>query len=169
MVVKILVFGDTHISNYNQLPKEIIAAIKNSNWVIHTGDYTHINLLNELKKKKGNQFKGVYGNSDPKPIRDILPYKQIIDIHEKKIGIIHPAKGGLLKNPIQRVLGEFKNDKLDIIIFGHTHEAMHEVSEGILFINPGKGYIEKNSYGPKASFAQITIDTEINVKIHTLD
>ena len=167
-MAKILILGDTHLQKFEDLPKTLINEIQKADWVIHTGDYTSIDVLNGFIKKKGENFQGVYGNADPLSIRENVPYKKIIQIQSKKIGIIHPAKGGLLKNPINRILLEFKDYKLDIIVYGHTHESYIENSNGILFINPGKGYIEENSFGSPATFAILTIEKHIQAEIKKL-
>jgi len=45
----------------------------------------------------------------------------------------------------------FKNDKVDLIIFGHSHCGLNEKKGGILFFNPGsatdKVFAPYNSYG----------------------
>ena len=44
----------------------------------------------------------------------------------------------------------FKEDKPDIIVFGHSHKSMNEFVDGILFFNPGSATdltAEYNSYG----------------------
>ena len=107
-MARILILGDTHLQNFEDLPKNLNDEIQKADWVIHTGDFTSIDVLNGFIKKKGENFHGVYGNTDPLSIREKIPYKKIIKIQGKGIGIVHPAKGGLLKNPINRILLEFK-------------------------------------------------------------
>ena len=77
MTVKITIIGDTHVKSINELPNEMIQEIKESDWVIHVGDYTFIDVLNGLIDLKGNYFKGVYGNADPKQIWDKVPLKEV--------------------------------------------------------------------------------------------
>ena len=167
-MTKILILGDTHLQNFEDLPQKLNDEIQKADWVIHTGDYTSIDVLNGFIKKKGENFHGVYGNTDPLSIRNKVPYKTIIQIQGKKIGIIHPAKGGLLKNPINRIFSEFRDQKVDILVYGHTHESNIENSDGILFINPGKGYLEENSFNSPATFALLTIDKQIQAEIKKL-
>jgi putative phosphoesterase len=165
MAIEILVLGDTHLLNFEDLPKSLMEWLHKADGVIHVGDYASLDVLNGFMTNKGINFNGVYGNADPKSIREKVPFKDIIEINGRRIGIIHPATGGLIKNPINRVLTEFKDQKLDIIIYGHTHESSTEIFNGILFINPGKGYLEENSFGPPPTFVVLTIDEEINVEI----
>jgi putative phosphoesterase len=169
MSVKIVVIGDTHISNFKQLPKDMINAILESDWVIHVGDFISKNVLNGLLKLKGPRFKGVYGNADPQSIRDQVLEKDILEILGKRIGITHPAKGETGELTKKLVLKEFKKDNIDAIVYGHTHEPKIEFIGGILLINPGKGYLEKSYFGPSTSFAIITIDKEIKAEIQKIN
>ena len=166
MSVEIVVIGDTHALTFEELPKEMLNAIRKADYVIHVGDYTSKNVLEGLIRLKGQQFKGVYGNTDPQAIRKMIPSKQILEINGKRIGITHPAVGGLEKYTLKRVMANFRNKNLDIIIYGHTHEPVIKNQDNILLVNPGKGYLEDRKL---ASFGIITIDKEIKFKIQKIE
>ena len=165
MSVKIIVIGDTHINSFKKLPKEMGQAIKEGDWIIHVGDYTSLDTVKGLIRWKGNKFKGVFGNADPLSIRKILPDKVILEIKGKKIGITHPFCGGPEKNIKSRVRREFKDYDVDAIVFGHTHEPEITELNKILLINPGKGYLERNSFGTPTSFAILTVIETLQAKI----
>lgn len=149
----------------NQLDREILIEIKGADFLFHVGDFTSKFVVDELIKLKKNKFKGVYGNADPLEIRQILPPRDIVIIEGLKIGMTHPARGGSQGDTKNKVYAEFKNDDVDAIVYGHTHDPGIEQFKGILFINPGKAYIEKQSFGPSASFAILNIDKNIRAKI----
>ena len=88
MTIKIVILGDTHITKFEELPKDMVVEILNSDWVIHVGDYTFQDVLNGLIKLKGEKFIGVYGNADPQSIRDTVQSKEFLEILGYKIGII---------------------------------------------------------------------------------
>lgn len=165
MKTKVLIIGDTHISSFDDLPKQILQILNLYDCVIHVGDYTSKNIFKGFDNLKPNYFKGVYANSDPLEIRKLLPRKKIIEISRKRVGIIHPESGGsetLLK---KRILKEFRDQDLDIIAYGHTHEANIQRRENTLFINPGREYIDEFSSKPYATIVILTIDQEIKAKI----
>lgn len=162
---KILVLGDTHVSSYKDLPKEILQLIHEANWVIHTGDYTSRDVVQGFINTKYDHFKGVYGNADPLNVRKILPAKIIVTISEIQIGITHPYFGGSEKLLRRKIVKEFSGFELDVIICGHSHDPMIQYYNQILFINPGKGYIDKISVNPSASVVIITIEKEIAAEI----
>jgi len=165
MSVKIIIIGDTHLNSFKKLPKEMAQAIKEGDWIIHVGDYTSIDTVEGLIRWKGDKFKGVFGNADPLSIRKILPDKVILEIKGKKIGITHPFCGGpetFIKAMVKR---EFKDYDVDAIVFGHTHEPEIIEVNKILLINPGKGYLEKNSFGTPTSFAILTVSETLQAEI----
>ena len=165
MSVKIIIIGDTHLNSFKKLPKEMGQAIKEGDWIIHVGDYTSIDTVEGLIRWKGDKFKGVFGNADPLSIRKILLDKVILEVKGKKIGITHPFFGGpetFIKGMVKR---EFKDYDVDAIVFGHTHEPEIIEVNKILLINPGKGYLEKNTFGSPTSFAILTVTETLQAKI----
>jgi len=168
MSVKILIIGDTHLNSFENLPKEMVQAIKEVDWIIHVGDYTSIDIVEGLIRCKGDKFKGVFGNADPLSIRKVLPDKVILDIKGKKIGITHPSCGGPETFIKARVKREFKENDVDAIIFGHTHEPEIVEVNKILLINPGKGYLEKNTFGTPTSFAILKVTETLQAEIITV-
>jgi len=165
MSVRIIIIGDTHLNSFKKLPKEMAQAIKEGDWIIHVGDYTSLDTVEGLIRWKGDKFKGVFGNADPLSIRKILPDKVILEIKGKRIGITHPFCGGPETFIKVRVKREFKDYDVDAIVFGHTHEPEIIEMNKILLINPGKGYLEKNSFGTLTSFAILTVTETLQAKI----
>jgi len=165
MSVKIIIIGDTHLNSFKKLPKEMVQAIIEGDWIIHVGDYTSIDTVEGLIRWKGDKFKGVFGNADPLSIRKLLPDKVILEIKGKKIGITHPFCGGPETFIKARVKREFKDYDVDAIVFGHTHEPEIVEVNKILLINPGKGYLEKNTFGTPTSFAILTVTETLQAEI----
>jgi len=161
----ILIIGDTHISSFKDLPKKILQFIKESIWVIHVGDYTSKNIVEGFTRLKANYFKGVYGNSDPLVIRKLLPPKIVIEISGIRLGIIHPESGGPETFLKKRILKEFRDQNVNVIAYGHTHDAKIQWVNKTLLVNPGGGYVDEFSYNHSASIAILTIDKEIKAEI----
>ena len=169
MKPKILIIGDTHITSFKDLPKEILQYVKKSNWIIHVGDYTSKSIVEGFNQLKTNYFKGVYGNSDPLEIRKLLPPKILIEISGIRIGIIHPETGGPETFLKKRILKEFRDQNVDIIAYGHSHETNIQWVDKTLLVNPGRGYIDEFSYNPSASIAIITLGKNIEAEIQEID
>ncbi len=91
-IKKIVVLSDTHIPvKAASIPEKIIEQFKDTDLIIHAGDFQAIETLNKLESY-GN-FIAVYGNRDTDDIVEKLPEKVIVNIkndnHDFKIGITH--------------------------------------------------------------------------------
>lgn len=144
--MKIMVLSDTHIPrSSHDLPQAVYDEIPNCDMIIHAGDFVEMEVLNKLKLLK--EVRAVYGNMDCAIIRHALRDKEILEIGKFKIGIIHGH--GAPRELLETVRGEF--DKVDAIVFGHSHVATNIVKGGILFFNPGSPtdtiFAQSNSYG----------------------
>lgn len=136
--MRIGVISDTHLHSVEELPRDIVRAFSDVDLIIHTGDFTMLPVLAGLQKMA--EVKAVRGNMDSEEIREALPEKELLVINGKRIGIIHgsgPPWG--IENRVREQFGQ-----VDVILFGHTHQAKNEVIGGVLFLNPGQA---KNSYG----------------------
>ena len=158
--MKIIVISDTHQEGSAELPDKLIEAIKDSDMVIHTGDFVNLKVLETLKAMS-KEVKAVWGNMDGEELRKILPEKDILKIGKYKIGIMHG--NGAPSNLVGVLSESFKNDNLDLIVFGHSHTAFNEKIGNTIFLNPGspvdKIFAKYNSYGV------IEINDRIETKI----
>jgi len=157
--MKIGIISDTHIPRAaTGLPPEICTAFKGVDLILHAGDLVEISVLDELKKIAKTE--AVCGNMDEPEIRKSLPQKRIISAEGFKIGLTHGY--GSPFRLIDTVKKEFPQ-KVDVIVFGHSHLPVNELRDGILFFNPGsptdKIFAKYNSYGI------LTVNKEIKGKI----
>ena len=124
------VISDTHS---NPIPPQVLEAFKKVDYIIHAGDFCDVSILKTLQKIK--DVKAVFGNMDPEPVRKLLSAKQIIVCGKYKIGLYHGE--GPRAKILDRVKEEFKKDQVDVVVFGHSHEAFNERISNILYFNPG--------------------------------
>ena len=136
--MKIGVLSDTHLHSTEDLSQQIKQALSEVELIIHTGDFVMLEVLEKLRAI--GEVKAVRGNMDSVEIKSLLPEKELIVIKGKRIGIVHGT--GAPWGIENRVREQF--DDLDIILYGHTHQAKNEVIGGVLFFNPGEA---RNSYG----------------------
>jgi putative phosphoesterase len=150
--MRIAVLADTHVHKLEYLPNKIIDALSTVDLIIHAGDFTDVQLLNGLKQL--NEVKAVHGNMDSRELKSVLPIKEIVETKDKRIGITH-GSGGPWRIE-ERVRKVFESDRIDIIIYGHSHRSQNKVTNDILFFNPGKA---------TDSFGILTIDGEARGEI----
>lgn len=158
--MKITVISDTHISRIGQeLPQQVLKSIKSTDMLIHAGDFTSINLLYYLEAL--THVEAVAGNNDGIDLLIHLSKKKIIEIEGYTIGITHGE--GTYGGIFQRVKRTFSGEKVDIVIFGHSHMPFKAMDEGILYFNPGSPTNRRKS--PKYSYGEITLGKIIKTDI----
>lgn len=132
--MKIGVLSDTHL---HSLEAGIALAQKLENGpfadvetILHAGDHVYPALDSCFYPIP---WYGVRGNMDAK--NDGLPISRIIDVADKKIGMVHGwgAQGGIEA----RVLDFFSGLDLDVIVFGHSHQPVCRQEGKVLLFNPG--------------------------------
>lgn len=138
--MKIAVLSDTHIKETNlNLLKEFLKTLPKVNMIIHAGDlscYESLELLEEV-----SDTIAVFGNVDNEKSRDVLKKKEIIEIDNYKIGVFHGD--GDKGDTLRRVKDIFKDDILDIIIYGHSHKPTIFTDNGTIYINPGSPFYKR--------------------------
>ncbi len=163
-MTRIIVISDTHVRSLKELSQELVNTLSEADYVVHCGDYNNIVLLHELRCL-GKRFIGVYGNIDPREIRDELPAKTVFEVEGRRIGVIHPHWGGPPWGIEEDIAKEFEG--VDIILFGHTHDTCHKTIDSVVFFNPGQAY---PSFRNPASAGIITIDHKgIQIEIRTFE
>jgi putative phosphoesterase len=151
--LKIGIMSDTHLDKH---PEKIVEYLdkcfKDVELIIHAGDYTNSKVIQLIKSHKN--FVGVWGNVDKNPVRAVLKEKEIISIEGKKIGIFHGH--GDKKTTTERAFEAFKEDNVDIIIFGHSHQPTILTRNKTLLLNPGS--LSRKRKEPWFSYIILTIN-----------
>jgi len=151
--VRIGVISDTHVPNaVDVLPHQIKKAFAGVDLILHAGDIYQPDCLQWLEEiapvtAVENNAAAHFGN-DPR-----VAEKRVISLESHAIGMVHDlmlrdfsyeirpgviARRGLSTNQalpsmVHHVFGE----PVNIVIFGHTHHAVAEEHQGVLFVNPG--------------------------------
>ncbi|ADG13256.1 phosphodiesterase, MJ0936 family [Methanocaldococcus infernus ME] len=125
------IISDTHIyDRASSIPKKVFEEFSNVDLIIHCGDITDKEILDELSDLA--RVIPVQGNCDYLN----LPREQILELNNYRIGVIHGdiiyPRGDLLK---LKLLGLEMG--VDILISGHTHWPIHEKFDNLLLLNPG--------------------------------
>jgi putative phosphoesterase len=138
--MKLIVLSDTHIkpgrSLLSLLPKELISLIKNSDLVIHAGDFETMECYNELQNL--TELIAVHGDTDCDELIRVLPERKVIEVEGVKIGIIH--KGQLTSEHTDGLRYLAKEMDVDILIFGHFHHPIVEKTD-VLLLSPGSATV----------------------------
>ena len=128
--MKIAVMADTHDL---AIPEELLNVCRQVDMIIHAGDFSSVDMYESLRKL--NVLKAVCGNSEDGRLLKKLPRKIVFTAGDTTIGLFHGE--GSRQTTLDGVRKEFFKDKVDIVIFGHTHSALKKSFEGVLYFNPG--------------------------------
>jgi hypothetical protein len=146
--MRILVLSDTHVPRMaRDIPKKVYDEALKCDLILHAGDFTEMPVYKKLQKM--NKIVAVCGNMDSKELSALLKPKEIVEAKGFRIGLTHGW--GSPEGLVERVYEDFKKDKVDCIVFGHSHHAFNDVYKKIPFLNPGsstdKVFAKFNSYG----------------------
>ncbi len=125
------VLSDTHSL---LIPEGLIKRFKNVDLIIHAGDLCDAGTLKALKALAPT--KAVQGNMDEAALKKSLPVKEVLTIGPVKIGVTH-GHIGEVRDALKNAAAAFKDEAVDVVIFGHSHQALHERIGRTLYFNPG--------------------------------
>lgn len=145
------VIADTHIPrSLPVLPEEISKLFRGVDLILHAGDITSTEVLDELRLVA--PVVAVRGNHD----RLDLPASTVVEVGSKRIGLIHGHRAtwkelpSFVSNEIfdgrpfwwggfqGQILRAFQD--VDAIIFGHFHRSYAAWHQNVLLFNPGAVY-----------------------------
>lgn len=152
----IAVVSDTHrVGKYVNAVKKMI---EHADILIHLGD--NIEDAEELEKEFKGEVYIVAGNCD---FSKKHPKDKIIDIEGNKIFMTHGDLYGV-KMGLNNIYYKGREIGADIVLFGHTHQAVLERTNELILMNPGSASLPRLS---KRSIGFIRIDdgnTELYLK-----
>ncbi|GAB3043884.1 metallophosphoesterase family protein [Virgibacillus ainsalahensis] len=157
--MRIIIMADTHMPyKAKELPTRLIQELKTADMIIHAGDWNSMDVYNALAKY--GPVKGVYGNVDGAGITKNFSSKELVTINGFRIGIVHGH--GEKKTTETRAFEAFADEKVDVIIFGHSHIPLLRYFKKVLLLNPGSPTDKRTQ--PYYSFAILEIDEEIHAE-----
>jgi putative phosphoesterase len=129
------VISDTH----GLMRPQAIAALRDSDLIIHAGDIGNPDVLKELAGIAPTHV--VCGNIDTESWAASLPMTELVDVGEHRFHVLHQ-------------ISQLDFDPADLgyaaVVFGHSHQPMIETRNGVLFLNPG-------SAGPRRFKLPVTV------------
>lgn len=151
MTTTIAVVSDTHCHSWSQVHPDIRRAVSEADIAVHCGDFSRMDVVDGIRRE-ARRAVVVHGNSDPVDVRRTIPYVEELEVEGKRIGVTHPAWGGPPFD-LTELLGDFPR-AVDVLLFGHLHDPVNEVRDGVHFVNPGQGYA---SFMVPATIAMVTV------------
>ena len=131
-MVKIGIISDTH----NLLRKEVLEALQGCELILHAGDISGQEILDQLERIA--PVRVVRGNND-RDWAEHIPMFLDFDIHGLRICMTHKRKD------LPQTCAEY-----DLVVCGHTHRYEEKKVGRTLYLNPG-------SCGPRRFYQDITM------------
>ncbi|OLU23261.1 YfcE family phosphodiesterase [Pseudomonas sp. PA15(2017)] len=120
--MKIGLIADTH----GLLRPQALAALQGVDHLIHAGDIGGPQILAELERIA--PLSVVRGNNDAEAWADGIPEHLTLRFGAVSLHVLHDLKQ-LTIDP--------KAEGIDVVIAGHSHKPLHEMRDGVLYLNPG--------------------------------
>ena len=138
--MKLIILSDTHLKSgqslLKRLPEDLITIIKNSDIIIHAGDFESLECYNELKNL--GELVAVRGDTDSPELQKLLPERSVIEVEGMRLGITH--KGQLTSESTDGLRYLAREMDVDILVFGHFHHPIVERTEALL-LSPGSATV----------------------------
>ena len=132
--MKLAILSDTH----GLLRSQVVEQLKNADVILHGGDINKQTIVDQLR-----QYAPLYivrGNNDKEWAEDI-PHHLAFTLEGVSFFMVHNRKE--LPEGLSGV---------DVVVFGHSHQALLEEKDSILWLNPG-------SCGPRRFHQEISMMT----------
>ncbi len=143
--MKIGLISDTH----GRLPSQVYNIFKGVGLILHAGDIGSEEVLIELRTMA--PVHAVYGNVDAFSLANKLQRIECLQAESFLICLTH-----IVTSPKAMEYELFKQDQRpDIVVFGHTHQAEQFLYRNILFVNPGSACLPRHT--KKASVGILTL------------
>lgn len=158
--MRIIILSDTH-GNYARAVKAVSEA-GHIDMVIHLGDeYSDGVLVGQFCELP---VLAVPGNCD---LGCTEPRLRTATIAGRKILITHGDRYGV-KTGLNHLVKKGLSERADIVLFGHTHQALVQQTDGVLLVNPGtlqhravnQSYAILEIYDGTASATIISLDPD---------
>ncbi|KIL51877.1 metallophosphoesterase family protein [Jeotgalibacillus soli] len=132
--MKMIVISDTHMPKMaKKIPEALKKGLTDADLILHAGDWQTAEVYDELRKYA--PVEGVTGNIDEEGLHKLFDRKKILHFGEVKIGITHGDGKG--KTTEKRAMDVFKDDDIDILIYGHSHIPVLKTNDKPILFNPG--------------------------------
>jgi putative phosphoesterase len=160
--MKILVISDTHKNLGNAI--KIINDLKNIDRIFHLGD--HVADAQDLENIFENiKIDYVKGNCDY--FETGCPKEKIVEINGKKMLLTH-GHFYAVKDGCGELIVAGKTQKVDAVLFGHTHIPYINTVDNLLLFNPGSIALGRSQKGETYGVIEVDSHTGIKATLHEI-
>lgn len=133
--IAIGVVSDTHMPRFGKaLPAALRAGLAGVDVIVHCGDMVDamaIPLFEQIAP-----LEAVAGNNDPAELHSRFGKWKILEFGAVRIGVTH-GHDGVGRSTLARAQNTFKSERVNAVLFGHSHVPYNETHKNVLYFNPG--------------------------------
>jgi putative phosphoesterase len=156
--LKVGVLSDTHIPGAAlSLPAAVFEIFKGVDLILHAGDIVEFSVLDELSALA--PVEAVAGNMDGSEVHLKLPSKKVLSLGGYSVGLIH----GKYKIDVQQEMIMKEFERVDLIVYGHSHKPFWGKVGDVYFLNPGSPTDKRHA--PYNSVALLHVGDELTAEI----
>lgn len=156
--MRVAVLADTHWKGSDSIPEQVLTLLDDVDVVIHAGDIKCQHVLADLGKGS-REVLAVRGDSFDLDLAN-LPDTRVERLDGYTVGIAHDIGAINQWTTFTRKPEEVFGEKVDAVVFGHTHHPFFDVIHGVRFINPGSA-TDQDHAGMPGTLALLNIDRQI--------
>ena len=127
-----------------KLPDQLLEEAQACSAILHAGDLVSSGVLDQLSGLVPTY--AVHGNQDSPTVRARLPSHLTVTLGKWTIGIVHGHEGRGMYTE-DRAFNVFASQRVDVAVFGHSHQPMNTKRDGILMFNPGSAVAGRGGQG----------------------
>ncbi len=137
----LVAIGDSHETDAHRLSGALLAAVREADVVVHTGDFTRAAVYDALAAET-ESLAAVQGNNDDANLCSRLPEIRVVDALDRRFVVAH---GHGRDDTSLSLLA--RQEGADAVIVGHSHRpTIADLGDATLF-NPGS-YADPRWYRP---------------------
>ncbi|WP_199614514.1 metallophosphoesterase family protein [Paenibacillus alkalitolerans] len=163
--VRVGVVSDTHMfSRAASLPRILVDGLHGVDIILHAGDFTDPAVAAMLESIA--PLEAVAGNNDGADIVRRFGRRKIIELAGRRIGLFH-GDTGPGRTTEWKAFHAFRDEPVDIVVFGHSHVPHYEAVDGVLLFNPGSPTDKR--WQPRYSFGIMEFGERVEAAHHFYD
>ena len=150
--MKVVVVADSQAPRrWKGVPHILALELADADLVLHAGDVCVPEVLDELAAFA--PVRAVMGNNDGEDVREWGATDDLeLDLGGVRVAMLHIA--GPKDGRGRRMRKRFPD--ADLVVFGHSHQPLDEVQDGVHLLNPGS--VSDPRREPLPSFSVLTIE-----------
>ena len=137
------IVSDTH----GLLRHEVLPALRGVSHILHAGDVGDAAILDQLRTIA--PVTAVCGNVDVSGVAASLPLTEAVALAGRLFYLVHRLQDLDLKPAAAGI---------SVVVTGHTHKAVTEWREGVLYLNPGS--IGPRRFSLPVTLARVTLSVD---------